>query len=283
MGRERRAPPDANTLAITAETSYTSPVSESYVIVHRSYDPIVIEHLGEMLREAGIAARVLGTRSASLIGVGSVITELHIGVPESQAGEATEFLEDYFAGEGAALLADAGLLDPDDDGEVDDRAGDRDRPLRPIFAGVAVVLTFGIGHLYARRPVTAVMLAAGQLATFVVFTQFSFDSAAIAWGGAYGTVIIYDLVGAQLAVRAYNRGVRRGVGAQLGAGVLALGLAAAVAFTAGTKVPQWQPRHLFDAGYDEPVRRLDYRQHGDDYDPWIDPFSAPVPRQRPKL
>ena len=251
-------------------------MSERYVIVHRSYDPIVIEHLGEILREAGIAARVLGTRSAALIGVGSVITELHIAVPESQAGEATDFLESYFEGEGAELLADAGLLDGEDDEEPE--AEQPERPLRPIFAGVAVVLTFGIGHLYARRPVTAIILAAGQLATFVVFSRFPFEAAAIAWGGAYGTIILFDLVGAQLAVRAYNRGDRRGVGAQLGAGALAVGLASAVAFTLGTKAPDWERRFLIDRGVSDPSEQVDHLDYGDQYDPWIDPFSAPVPQ-----
>jgi hypothetical protein len=252
-------------------------MSEPYVIVHRSYDPIVIEHLGEILREAGIAARVLGTRSAALIGVGSTITELHIGVPERQAGDATEFLEAYFADEGAELLARDGLLDDDDD---DDEIDAGPQPLKPIIAGVAVVLTFGVGHLYARRPVTALLLAAGQLATFAVFTQFSFTGAAIAWGGAYGTIILYDLVGAQVAVRSFNRGVRRSRAYQLVAGAAALALAGTVAFTLGTNAPDWEPRHLLRGGYgDAPVRdRFDYKRYGDDYDPWIDPFSAPVPR-----
>lgn len=264
-------------------------MSERYVIVHRSYDPIVIEHLGEMLREAGIAARVLGTRSAALIGVGSVIAELHIGVPESQAGDATEFLESYFEGDGAALLADAGLVvddDEDDEDEVDS-GDDRElpaRPLRPIFAGVAVVLTFGIGHVYARRPATAIMLAAGQLASFAVFSQLPFDSAAIAWGGAYVTIIAFDLVGSQLAVRAYNRGFRRGVAAQIGAGALALGLATGVASVLVETDPERRERdrpELFDRGYRDQPSHFDNKHYGDDYDPWIDPFSAPVPRQRP--
>ena len=255
-------------------------MGEPFVIVHRSYDPLVIDHLGEILREAGIAARVLGTREAALIGMGSSIAELHISVPESQAGEATEFLESYFGDDGAELLARAGLLDDEEDEENDDE-DERSETLRPIFAGVAVVLTFGVGHLYARRPVTALFLAVGQLATFVVFTQFSFEGAAIAWGGAYITVILFDLVGAQIAVRAFNRGLRSSRLTQALTGAGALALAAGIAFTLGTKAPDWEPRNLWNGEYgDGPVReRFDHKNYGDDYDPWIDPFSAPIPRR----
>ena len=67
-------------------------MAEKFVIVHRSYDPILIEHLGEMLREAGVVAKVIGTRDSALIGVGPSINELHLSVPIPQAGEATDFL-----------------------------------------------------------------------------------------------------------------------------------------------------------------------------------------------
>ena len=88
-------------------------MSESYVIVHRSFDPIQADHLGDILRDAGIAARVLGTRSAALVGVGQNIMQVHIEVPASQAGQATDVLEAYFEQDGELLLEQAGAFDED--------------------------------------------------------------------------------------------------------------------------------------------------------------------------
>jgi hypothetical protein len=126
---------------------------------------------------------------------------------------------------------------------------------------------------------TALLIAAGQLATFGVLSRFSFEGAAFAWGGAYGTVILYDLIGAQLAVRSFNRGVRRSRAFQIGSGLLAIATAGSVAFVLGTRAPDWEPRHLLP-GNGEPIEnQYDIKRYGDDYDPWIDPFSAPVPRR----
>ena len=271
-------------------------MSERYVIVHRSYDPIVIEHLGEMLREAGVAARVLGTRTAALIGVGSSITELHIEVPEIQAAEATEFLESYFAEEGAELLAAAGLLDGDDDADEDDeddeddegddeRAdGDDARRLRPILAGASVVLTFGVGHVYARRPVTALILAAGQLGVIAILMMTRRWEQVLGWYSAFGVIVLYDLVGSQIAVRAHNRGVRRGALAQVISGAAALGLVAAVASFVADRAHEWRPRDLLPMaarGDFEPASATDRLREmtgdGRAYDPWLDPYSLPVP------
>jgi hypothetical protein len=71
-------------------------MSERFIIVHRTYDPIQADLLGDLLRDAGIAARVTGTRSGAAIGVAQNILEVHIAVPDAQAGEATDFLVPYF-------------------------------------------------------------------------------------------------------------------------------------------------------------------------------------------
>lgn len=90
-------------------------MSEKLVTVHRSSDPIQVDMLGALLRANGIAARVLGTRHGAAIGVSQHILELHIEVPQSQAGEATDFLEAFFGGDGAALLAEHAGMDAEDD------------------------------------------------------------------------------------------------------------------------------------------------------------------------
>ena len=106
--------------------------SEPYVIVHRSYDPIQTDMIGELLRENGIAARVLGTRHGAVIGVAQNILQMHIEVPRSQAGQATDFLEAFFDGDGEELLREHAGLSPDsmedsmDDGTDGDDDDDRE-------------------------------------------------------------------------------------------------------------------------------------------------------------
>ena len=89
---------------------------DRYVIVYRAFDPVLPDILGDLLRQSGIPARVLGTRSASLIGVGHNIMELNIHVPESLAGEAVELIESFLSDQGD-------LPDDDDDAADDDEAG----------------------------------------------------------------------------------------------------------------------------------------------------------------
>src|SRR6185436_19651167 len=136
-------------------------MSERFVIVHRTYDPIQADLLGDLMRDAGLAVRVTGTRSGAAIGVGQNILEVSIAVPADQAGEATDFLEAYFAGQPVEGPEMPEMPEVDDDG--DEEADDSlERPLRPLFAAGSAFITFGVGHLYARRPWTAAALAAGQ-------------------------------------------------------------------------------------------------------------------------
>ena len=209
-------------------------MSERFVIVHRTYDPIQAELLGDLLRDAGVAARVTGTRSGAAIGVGQNILEVSIAVPEAQAGEATDFLEAYFqhSEEGAGDLELAAQGEDDDEGEGEESGTAGERPLRPLFAAGSAFITFGVGHIYARRPWTAAALAAGQVVAiyFLVVGQ-RWDDWTIGATMLVGCVAI-DLVGSVLAVRAYNAGVRRGGAFQAGIGLAyasaAMGLALAV-------------------------------------------------------
>jgi hypothetical protein len=206
-------------------------MSERFVIVHRTYDPIQADLLGDLLRDAGVAARVTGTRSGAAIGVGQNILEVSIAVPEAQAGEATDFLEAYFAG-GEEATAAAEL--PEDE-DVEEREGEqamRERPLRPLFAAGSSFITFGVGHLYARRPWTAAALAAGQaVAIYFLVVGQRWDDWTIGATMLVG-VIAADLVGSMVAVRAYNVGIRRGAAFQSVVGLAyasaAIGLALAV-------------------------------------------------------
>lgn len=206
-------------------------MAEKRVIVHRTSDPIQADMLGALLRENGIAACVLGTRHGAAIGVGQHILDLHIEVPHSQAGVATDFLEAFFESDGSALLAEHAGFAPEPD-DVDGDDGERDQPrvtavpgTQPLAAGLAALALLGGSHFYARRPVTAVLLAAGQLATLA----FAFVACAAA--PVHGAVVVaallgLDFLGGQVAVRARRRGVRASAVRQLATGTLFVAVAA---------------------------------------------------------
>lgn len=207
-------------------------VSEPFVIVHRTYDPIQADLVGDLLRDAGIAARVVGTRSGASIGVGQVIMEVHIAVPQSQAGQATDFLEAFLASDAPATDADADA-DPDSDSDPDPAT---ERELRPMFAAGSAFLTFGVGHLYARRPWTAAALAAGQIvAMYYLFAGRNWDDWTIGIT-LLASIIACDLVGATVATRAHRRGIRRGVAWQAGFGALYVGGSMALALAVGPRL-----------------------------------------------
>lgn len=212
-------------------------MSDRFVIVHRSYDPIQADHLGEILRDAGIAARVNGTRSGATIGVAQNILEVHIAVPESQAGPATDFLEAYFAGEG---IDDEAFADSDED-EIDESesvAGSSasDAPPSSLLVAGAAFLTFGLGHVSAKRPWTGAALASGQLLAlyFLLAGQDWSD-----WTVGFtllGGLVLCDLVGAVMAARAHRRGIRRGTLRQSLTGIACVAGALALAMVLGPEL-----------------------------------------------
>jgi hypothetical protein len=201
-------------------------MAEKRFIVYRTSDPIQADMLGALLRENGIAACVLGTRHGAGIGVGQHILDLHIEVPHSQAGAATDFLEAFFESDGSALLAEhAGFAPDPDDVDGDDQPRVAAMPgTQPLAAGLAALALLGGSHFYARRPVTAMLLAAGQVAAFA----FAFVACAAPVHGAVmvAALLGLDFLGGQVAVRARRRGVRASAVRQLATGTVFVAVAA---------------------------------------------------------
>lgn len=232
-------------------------MSEKYVIVHRSYDPVQSDLLGDILRENGILARVLGTRNGAVIGVGQNILQMHIEVPQSQAGEATDFLEAFFATDGEQLLAEqfpdegdegdeGGQLGAGDETEVPTRGaridpGEEQR--RPLFAAALALILgiIGAGHLYARRPATAVILTGGQIVAilFILSPEWQTVATGIV---AFVTLVSLDFIGAQRAVSAHNRGLRASLSRQIVSGLALVAVAALVSSLVGPRIPEPEQR-----------------------------------------
>lgn len=231
-------------------------MTEKYVIIHRTSDPFQADILGDLLRENGIAARVLGTRHGAAIGVGQSILQQHIEVPQSQAGEATDFLESFFANDGVhdeghheagdGVENDAGDAAWDAAGRAGAAADGRTprapaapaqgSPLRRLFAGGATLLLFGGSHIYARRFWTALILGAGQVIALLDIRSPHWHTVATGLV-MFGIILFLDLSGGQMAVRAHNRGARVSPLRQMAIGIVLVALAGTIASFVGPRIP----------------------------------------------
>ncbi|MBI2896010.1 MAG: DUF2007 domain-containing protein [Deltaproteobacteria bacterium] len=216
-------------------------MGDHFVVVHRTFDPIEVEVVLDLLAQNGIDARGLGTRHGALIGVGQGILEQRVEVPEDRAAEAAELI--------------AAFLRPEQPVEPEPTAAEPEQPappkreattepeeprLRPILAAGAVLAIFGGSHFYARRTVSGLVIALAQLAAFAALLAGDYDA-----GPAAGLVVVgllaLDLVGGQLAVRAFNHGRRASRGRQLAVSLVGVVLVAGGAGVVASNVPPPAP------------------------------------------
>ena len=204
-------------------------MSDPFVSVCGIDDPIQGQHLVELLTDAGIRARLLGTRHAALIGVAQNILGLKIEVPAAAAERARELIDGFLNSE------------PADDHDPDVREPGATQP-SPRSARLAAGCTFivpGGSHFYARRPWTGLMIALGMVAAFAGMAgghDVESTCAALAFAGLVGC----DLVGGQRAVREVNRGGRGapgGIARQLLVGLAMVALTGGLAYVVGTNLP----------------------------------------------
>jgi hypothetical protein len=238
-------------------------VSESFVTILRSTDPLELEQLQDLLEQEGIACRVFGTQHGAGIGVAQHILNMRLEVAECDQVRAQELVEQFSRQnqgdetppeeeelkpepEEVASTGDAPLAG--DGAEEGAESGTRSLPrrLRPIFAAALVLFLPGACHLYARRLWTALSIGIGEVVA--LFTLFGYPNwttyvtALLALGGC----LLFDLIGAQLAVRAYNAGQRPGRGKQALTGLVGVGLIAALSFLLGPWIPWTAPENETD-------------------------------------
>lgn len=224
--------------------SQPCPMSETYVIVYRTSLPFQADMLGDLLRENGIAARVIGTRHGAAIGAGQHIFQTYIEVPHSQAGEATDFLEGFFDVDGdrdEEMRADPVQL-PSEREDGNQETYTKRRSLRPLFAaGASLLLLSGGAHLYTRRPWTAILLVAAQVLALrnLLSSQWHIVATGLVM---FGTTLTLDLVGGQLALRAWHRGSGASPACQLTLGAMYFAVAATVGTLLGSQLPEPKQR-----------------------------------------
>jgi len=220
-----------------------------YVTVHRTYDPLTAEMFGDLLRQDGIDARVLGSQTSAIFGAAQTFLQTRIDVPEADAARALELL--------AAILAEPQLDDEGDDASVDEPSL---RP--PILApevqppphlsavralGIAPLIPGG-GHFVARRGIVG---GAVLLAQLVAVAAMVAGDARQATAGAITAVglLLFDVVGGALAVRSFNRGARASHLRQMATAVLALfGLGAAGTLLAPSVMRMKPPHRAAEGG-----------------------------------
>ena len=81
---------------------------ENFAAIWHGYDAAEGQMLEELLRQEGFEARLIGTRTASLIGVGQFTATLRLEVPESAVEEALKVLEKFLSAPPEAEPEDAG-------------------------------------------------------------------------------------------------------------------------------------------------------------------------------
>jgi hypothetical protein len=196
---------------------------DGYRTILRTTDPSQGELVAEMLRREGIEARFHQVRS-TLIGMAGNLIEMTVDVPAAAEARAREVLADLeFVGAAEAADQDAR------EGPCDDAGGPlrfRRHPL--LAAGFALLLPAGGGHLYARRPWTALIVACGVVVDVAFLVVASIvhkplvSEVAIA---IWVAIIACDAFGGVRAARPEGSGEQRSQAAQVAAGVGLLGAA----------------------------------------------------------
>jgi hypothetical protein len=204
-------------------------------------DQAVGEMLVETLRAEGIAARLLRV-NAALVGAGPQVFQTQVQVPAPFAARARELvgelehvgtLEAFSEGRGPGIGEPEGPPAPS--------------PRRPMLgAGIAFLLPGG-GHLYARRPWTAIVLEVGLVACLAILTvdhESSYVANAL-YASLFAILVCDSAATWRLLRRASADGdapaPKPAAGSQAGRGLvlLAIALAAGNAVAAVVQIPRW--------------------------------------------
>ncbi len=197
----------------------------AYVTVHRTYDSIEAQLLTGVLRQEGIDARSLGGQ-ASIFGAAQNLVQTRIDVPAEHAASATELITaiqaEATAGDEDGVPATGAARRPILAQEV--RTPPRLSTMRAV--GIAPLIPGG-GHFVGKRLFVGGAVLVGQLVAIAAMVAGNPREATAGALIACG-LLIFDVVGGALAVRAYNRGTRASSTRQLATALAALfGLGAA--------------------------------------------------------
>lgn len=220
-------------------------MDDAFQTIHRTSDPIEAEILGDLLVQHGLDARVIGTRHGALIGVAQHILALRVEVPGHQVKEACEVVDAYLA-EHRAEATESDIVRG-----TDEPAAAEPPRLRPVLAaGIAPIFPGG-GHFYARRPASAFVVVLGYLgalSTLVTAPDRDREMSAIL---LFAGTLLFDLVGSQVALRSFNRGLRASMKRQLAVALSVLALVSLASRLLPRYLPDLPSRRLPPGDLDE--------------------------------
>ncbi|MBI3184859.1 MAG: DUF2007 domain-containing protein [Myxococcales bacterium] len=192
----------------------------SLVSLAKAVDNAEASALRAYLEVNGVDCIVQAEQHRSMLGVMGPYIELRLLVRAADLEAAEKLLRQYRENERRDSHEEDPELDrlaqeataalptgEDDDFSVRPRPVESMGPKRPKRVGVAVVLavvlTFGTGHLYAGAFWRGAILALAEIAGWAMLLNGA-ELGALAVGGA----VLLDLIGAPFAVRAFNERLR---------------------------------------------------------------------------
>jgi hypothetical protein len=208
---------------------------DGYTTILRTTDPAQGELVAEMLRREGIDARFHQVRS-TMIGIAGNLFEMNVDVPTEREALARELIADLeYVGAAESLReeAEGRRADVGEDDEPAEAAGEaapgplhsRRHPL--LAAGFAFFFPGG-GHLYARRPWTALLLAIAGVTCLIMAVVSGGHGDVLLFFTVLGAIVLCDAVGGVRAARAEQKGQHQSLDGQLARGVGLLCLAGAL-------------------------------------------------------
>jgi len=222
---------------------------DGYKTILRTTDPTQGELVAEMLRREGIDARFHQVRG-TLIGIAGNLIEMTVDVPAEKEARARELLADLeYVGASEALEAQAaGGSALDTAGakpaRAKDERADAEGPLHsrrhPLFAAAFALFLPGGGHLYARRPWTALIFAVGIVGCFAALVAARDTSVAQLVVPVLICIVSSDAIDGVGAARAEARGQHPARRRQLSRGFVLLAIA--IAMGIGARLVAMAPR-----------------------------------------
>ncbi|NOY92942.1 MAG: hypothetical protein GXP55_17295 [Deltaproteobacteria bacterium] len=200
-------------------------MADPFVTVARYVDPILAQMAVDVLRQEGIVATATGVGHSGVLGAaGSMLLQIPVQVRESEALQAMELLEALEEG-GEVVDEDAPeeLRMPstkDSERAIPGEGPYRERRGEPaesaprkatVGISVALFLTLGAGHFYARERAAALLLALAEAGA--VFLSISEKSPAPML--LVPVAMAVDVFGVPGAVRRHNAGEPRSAAEQL--------------------------------------------------------------------
>ena len=204
---------------------------DGYTTILRTTDPAQGELVAEMLRREGIDARFHQV-SSTLIGMPGNLFEMTVDVPIEREALARELLADLeYVGAAEASREErrepgAGAGEDEEPDEAARDAATEALPSRrhPLFAAGFALFCPGGGHLYARRPWTALLLALGAVVCLAMAIAGAAGKDAVVLFTTCCAIVVCDAVAGVRAARAEAKGQHPSRDGQLlrGLGLLCL-------------------------------------------------------------